>query len=67
MIHAKDLGHRTDILIGADKLFAMGVIGRHPSRQLAAVLDVEQHPRHEAGGRVRPAIRAQRTWPRPGK
>ena len=61
MVHAKNLANRADILIGADKLFAMGVIGRHAGRQLAAVLDVQQHPRHEAGHGLRPTIHAQGT------
>ena len=33
-----------------------GLIGRHAGRQLAAVLDVQQHPRHQAADRLRPAI-----------
>ena len=32
-----------------------------PGRQLAAVLDVQQHPRHEPADGLRAQLRAQRT------
>ena len=61
MVHAEDLADRADFLVGVDQLVAMGMIGGHAGRQLAAVLDVQQHPRHQAGDGIRPAVRAQRT------
>ncbi len=59
MTHAKDLGDRADFLVGVDQLASQGIVGGHSRGELAAVLDVQEHPRHPAAGAVRAEVRAQ--------
>ena len=49
MVQAEDLADVPHFLVGVDQLVAIGIIGGHAGRQLAAVLDVQQHPRHQPG------------------
>ena len=49
MVQAEDLADVPHFLVGVDKLVPMGIIGGHAGRQLAAVLDVQQHARHQPG------------------
>ena len=43
------------------------VVGGHPGRQLAPVLNVQQHPRHQPGDLLRPLRRTEGTSPTPRK
>ena len=61
MVHAEDFADGAHVLVGADELFAMRMVCGHSGRQLAPVLDVQQHPRHEPAHRVWAAIRTKRT------
>ena len=47
VVEAKDLAHVPHFLVGVDELVSIGIIGGHAGGQLAAVLDVQEHPRHE--------------------
>src|SRR5208283_1631035 len=49
VIEAERLDHSADLAEGVDQPFAMGIVRREAGRQLAAVLQVEQHARHQAG------------------
>ena len=51
----------TNISMRVDQLIAPGIKGRNPRRQLASVLDIEQHSRQQAGRMLRPLLGAQRT------
>ena len=67
MAHPEHLAHAPDILMGGEKLVAIGIPGRHSGRELAAVLDVEEHPGHEPGHVVGPLHRAERAGRAPRK
>jgi hypothetical protein len=51
---AKHLAHAADVLDGGKELAAVGVPDGHSSGELAAVLDVEKHPRHKTRHLLRP-------------
>ena len=63
MVQAEDLGHRAHVLVGVDQLIAVRVVGGHAGRQLAAVLDVQQHPRHQPRDFLGALLGAQRADP----
>ena len=46
VIEAEGLDDRPDLAERVDDLFAAGVVGGEPRRQLAAVLHVQEHSRH---------------------
>ena len=50
---------RADLLVGVEQLFALRVEGGQAGGELAAVLQVEQQPRHQAGDLLRPRQRGQ--------
>ena len=62
MAQAKDLAHVAQVLVGVDQLVSAGRVGRDAGRQLAAVLNVQQHPRHQPGNLLRPLLGAQRAY-----
>ena len=47
VIEAKDFGDRSDILAIFEQRWSVRIEGGHPSRQLASILDIEQHPRQQ--------------------
>ena len=65
--HPEHLAHTPDIFVGGEKLIAIGIPGRHSGRELAAILDVEEHPGHEPGHVVGTLHRAQRAGRAPGE
>ena len=68
MAHAEDLGDRAHLLVGVDQLAAVRIEGGDAGGQLAAVLDVQEHPRHQAGWPPRgPCSRHKGLAPRPGR
>ena len=52
MIEAERLGDRAHFLVGIDERAAVGAKAGHAGGELAAVLHVEQHPRHQPGDAV---------------
>lgn len=42
LIKLKDLGHRPDFLVRVNSLIAIRTVGRHASRELPAVLDIQE-------------------------
>ena len=46
--------------MGVDQLLPLGIVGRHAGRELAPVLDVEQHPRHQSRDLRRAALETKR-------
>ena len=56
---AKHLADAAHILDRGEQLAAVRIPDGHPGRELAAVLDVEEHPRHETRHLLRPLGRAQ--------
>ena len=60
MAQPKNLADVPHLLVGVDQLVAVGIVGGHAGRQLAAVLDVQQHPRHEPGDFLGPLLGTQR-------
>ncbi len=60
MAQAKDLADAAHVLVGVDELVAVGVVGGDAGGQLAAVLDVQQHPRHQPGDFLGPLLGTQR-------
>ena len=56
---AKHLADAAHILDRGEQLAAVRIPDRHAGRELAAVLDVEEHPRHETRHLLRPLGRAQ--------
>ena len=46
LVDPERLDDGADFLVGIDELVAFRVVGRHPRRELPAVLQVEQHARH---------------------
>src|SRR5438132_5326079 len=59
VVEAERLDDRADLLKGVDDLFAARVIGGEPRRQLAAVLQVQEHSRHQPRDLVRSRQRRQ--------
>ena len=55
VVEAERLDDRADLLVGVEELVAVGVVGGEPGGELAAVLQVEQHPRHQPRELVRVA------------
>ena len=53
VVEAEGLDDGADLLVGVEELFALGIVGGEAGRELAAVLQVEQHPRHQAGDLLR--------------
>jgi hypothetical protein len=47
MVQAKGLDYGPNFFEGIDNLFAIAIESREPSRELATVLQVKQHARHE--------------------
>ena len=47
VVEAKRLDDGADLLVGVEELVAIGIVGGHAGGELAAVLHVEQHPRHQ--------------------
>ena len=47
MIEPKRLDDRADLLVGIEDLAAVGIVGAEASRQLPAILQIQQQPRHE--------------------
>ena len=56
---AKHLADAADVLDRGEQLAAVRIPDGHPGRELAAVLDVEEHPRHETRHLLRPLGRAE--------
>src|SRR5207237_9374523 len=54
MVEAEGLDDRADLLEGVEDLVAAGIVGGEASRQLTAVLQVEQDPWHQGRAVVRP-------------
>ena len=59
MAQPEDLADVAHVLVGVDQLIAVGIVGGHAGRQLAAVLDVQQHPRHQPGDFLGPLLGTQ--------
>ena len=60
MVQSKDLADVPHFLVGVDQLVAIGIVGGHAGGQLAAILDVQEHPRHEPGDFLGPLLGTQR-------
>src|SRR5207253_959990 len=60
LAEAEDLADRAEVLVGVDQFAAAGAVARDAGRELAAVLQVEQHPRHEPSDLVRIAVEDRR-------
>ena len=54
VVEAERLDDRADLLVGVEELFAARVVGGEAGGELAAVLQVEQHPRHQPGDLLGP-------------
>jgi hypothetical protein len=52
LIDAERFGNRAEFLVGIEQRLSIGTETRHPGGQLTAVLDVEEHPRHQPGHAV---------------
>src|SRR5581483_9289851 len=52
VVETKRLGHRAQLLVGAEQGLAFGIEARHPCSELSPVLHVEKHPGDEAGDAV---------------
>jgi hypothetical protein len=48
VVEPKRLDHRADLLVSAEDLLALGTERREPGRQLASILKIEEHSRHQA-------------------
>src|SRR5262245_61545639 len=59
--HAKYFADTAHVLVRLQQLLAVGIEGCNSCRELAAVLDVQQHPRHKARNFIGPLRRAKRT------
>ena len=57
----EDLADRTRFLVGVDQLIAVGIEGGESGGELAAVLDVQEHPRHQPGDFFGSLLGAERT------
>ena len=60
VVEAERLDDGADLLVGVEELFAVRVVGGEAGGQLAAVLQVEQHPRHQARDLFGPGSGASR-------
>ena len=60
MAKAKDLADAPQFLVGVDQLVALGIERRHAGRKLAAILNIQQHPRHQPRGLFGTLLGAQR-------
>ena len=67
VVEAERLGDGADFLVGVEELLAVGVVGGHAGGELAAVLQVEQHPRHQPGHLFRTGQAAPDRMPRAGE
>ena len=61
MAEPKHLADAAQPAVGFEQLLPVGVVAGHAGRELAAVLDVQQHPRNQPRDFVRPLRRAERT------
>jgi hypothetical protein len=48
--------------MGIDNLMAVGIVGRHPRRKLAAVLDIQKHSRQQPGDFFGPLLGTKRAY-----
>ena len=53
---------RADLLVGVEHFVALRIVGGEAGRQLAAVLQIEQHSRHQTRNLLRPRERSQSRW-----
>ena len=61
MVEPERLDDGADLLVGVEDCFAVRVVAGHSGGELAPVLHVEQHPRHQPGDAVDvPRDRCQR-------
>ena len=67
VIEAEGLDDRADLLVGVEQIFALRVEGGEAGGELAAVLQIEQHPRHQAGDLFRPGQGRQPEAGPPGR
>jgi hypothetical protein len=49
VIELERLDHRADLAIGIEQFFALGIISREARGKLAAILQIQQKPRHQTG------------------
>ena len=59
MVHAENFADAAHVFVRVQQLLAVGVERGHAGRKLAAVLNVQQHPRHQPRNFVGPLLRAQ--------
>ena len=59
MVEAKRLDDGADLLVGVEEFFAVGIEGGEAGGELAAVLQVEEHPRHQPRDLLGPGQRGQ--------
>ena len=67
MAHAKHFADAAELFVGGQELVSIWVPDGHASRELATILDVEQHARHKPGNLASPLGRNQRALRGPGK
>ena len=67
MAQAENFAYSAQLLVGVDQLVALGIPGGHAGRKLPPVLDVQQHPRHQARDFLGPLFGAQGARLAPGK
>ena len=60
MAHSEHFAHAADIFVREQQLLPLGVVRGNSGRQLPAVLNIQQHPRHEPGNFLRTMWAAQR-------
>ena len=60
MRQAEHLGHRSHVLVRVDQLVPRGIVRGHSGGQLAAILDVQQHPRDQTRRLLRPLFGTKR-------
>ena len=61
MAHPENLAHASHVLVGGEQLGPLGIPGGQASRELAAVLDVEEHSRDQPRHLLLPLGRTQGT------
>ena len=60
MAEPKHLADAAQILVGIEQLVAARIVGGEPGRKLAAILNIEQHPRNEPRNFLGTLVRTER-------
>ena len=61
MVESKRLVDGSQLAVSIDQLLSLGIVAGHPCRELTAVLNVEQHSRHQPRNFTGALRRTERT------